>query len=131
MILALKYTLFAVLAMAVNLLTQMGASRLYHGTWELYTSLAAGTFTGLVVKYLLDKRYIFYYQTRSLSHDTSRFLLYSLMGLATTLIFWGLEIVFEFIFATPAMRYTGGALGLMVGYATKYQLDKRFVFTGD
>ena len=51
------------------------------------------------------------------------------MGIMTTVIFWGFEILFDYIFHTKAWRYAGGVLGLTIGYSIKYYLDKRFVFT--
>ncbi len=90
--------------------------------------MAAGTGVGLVVKYILDKRYIFRFRARNVVHDSRVFLLYALMGLATTAIFWGFEFGFHHIFASKEMRYLGGVIGLAIGYLTKYQLDKRFVF---
>lgn len=62
--------------------------------------------------------------------DGKKFILYSSMGVVTTLIFWGTELGFEFIFATKFMRYIGGIIGLTIGYTVKYHLDKRFVFMG-
>ena len=50
------------------------------------------------------------------------------MGVFTTLIFWSLEFGFTLLFQTKEMRYLGGIIGLAIGYFTKYQLDKRFVF---
>ena len=128
MALALKYTLFALLATLANLAAQAVVDRLYRGPWELWVAMAAGTLVGLVVKYILDKRYIFYYQTDSLAQDTGRFVLYSLMGVVTTLIFWGFEAGFDWAFGTQAMRYLGAVIGLAIGYFTKYHLDKRLVF---
>jgi hypothetical protein len=46
------------------------------------------------------------------------------------LIFWGFEFTFEYLFETKALRYLGGVIGLCIGYVVKYQLDKRYVFTG-
>ena len=83
---------------------------------------------GLVVKYILDKRYIFRFRARDAAHDGKTFVLYTLMGLATTLIFWGFEFGFDHIFETKEMRYLGGIIGLAIGYLTKYHLDKRYVF---
>lgn len=60
--------------------------------------------------------------------DGQKFFLYCFMGVFATLIFWGAELGFEFIFATKGMRYLGGVIGLCIGYWTKYNLDKRFVF---
>lgn len=87
-----------------------------------------GTGIGLVVKYVLDKRYIFMFRARDAAHDTRTFGLYALMGVATTVIFWGFELGFNHVFGSDHMRYVGGVLGLAIGYVTKYYLDKRFVF---
>ncbi|WP_201455256.1 GtrA family protein [Xanthomonas massiliensis] len=124
------YAAFAVFATLVNIGTQWTALRLLGGaTFAVYVAMAAGTATGLVAKYVLDKRWIFRFVTRSRSHDVSLFALYAVMGGATTLIFWGTELAFNHLFGSEAMRYVGAVLGLAVGYLTKYHLDKRFVFT--
>lgn len=53
--------------------------------------------------------------------------LYALMGLGTTCIFWGLETAF-YLLDFSGSQYLGGALGLAAGYTAKYFLDKTFVF---
>ena len=126
--LALKYAVFAGIAIAVNLAAQALVTFLYPGPFELYFSMAAGTLAGLAVKYLLDKRFIFYFKTTTLVDDGRRFLIYSFLGVFTTLIFWGFEVSFDFLFDSLAMRWLGALLGLILGYWTKYRLDKRFVF---
>ncbi|MBF0551006.1 MAG: GtrA family protein [Deltaproteobacteria bacterium] len=128
MSLVIKYALFAILATEVNILGQDITSRFYHGQYELYLSMFCGTMAGLVVKYVLDKKYIFCYKTNSLADDTRKFILYSAMGVITTLVFWGVEIGFDHLFGARYMRYLGGAIGLTIGYLVKYQLDKRLVF---
>jgi len=90
--------------------------------------MAIGTLNGLILKYFLDKRFIFNYQTNSKTEDAEKFFLYSLMGIVTTLIFWVVEISFDYFFKHPAAKYYGAVLGLTLGYIIKYQLDKRFVF---
>lgn len=122
------YIVFAALATAINICTQELAILLYKGEYSIALSILAGTATGLIVKYILDQKYIFRYKTLNLGHNTSTFLLYSLMGIATTVIFWGTELMFHYLFETKQMRYLGGILGLTIGYYTKYQLDKKFVF---
>lgn len=102
--------------------------RTYSGALAIPLSIFAGTGIGLVVKYILDKRYIFRFRARSAAHDGQTFLLYTVMGLATTAIFWGFEFSFHHLFDTKAMRYLGGVIGLAIGYLSKYHLDKRFVF---
>lgn len=125
---ALIYTIFAAIATAANILAQELSLRIYAAEFAVTLSILVGTAVGLVVKYGLDKKYIFQYQTQTLAHDTRTFYLYTLMGVATTVIFWGLEFGFDALFGSKEMRYLGGVIGLAIGYYIKYQLDKRFVF---
>jgi putative flippase GtrA len=53
------------------------------------------------------------------------------MGGVTTIIFWGFELSFYYFFESTLMKYVGGGLGLILGYISKYFLDKKFVFTSD
>jgi putative flippase GtrA len=126
--LAINYAIFALIATAANIGAQDLVIRTYSGAFGILASVIVGTGVGLVVKYILDKRYIFRFRARSVAHDTQTFALYTVMGLATTVIFWGFEFGFHHIFETKEMRYLGGVIGLAIGYLTKYHLDKRFVF---
>lgn len=123
------YALLAVIATVINIGTQDISIRIYDGPYGIFVSMLLGTGVGLVVKYILDKLYIFSFQAKSVAHDGQTFVLYALMGLVTTAIFWGFEFAFEYAFASKEMRYLGGAIGLAIGYVAKYALDKRFVFT--
>lgn len=126
--LALVYAVLALVATVVNIGTQDLAMWLYSGPFAIMLAMLAGTAAGLLVKYALDKRYIFRFRARDLGHDSRTFARYTLMGLATTAIFWGFELGFEHLFGSRGMRYLGAALGLALGYAAKYYLDKRYVF---
>ena len=126
--LAINYAFFALVATAANIGAQDLIIRTYNGAFAIVASVVVGTGVGLIVKYILDKRYIFRFRARSVAHDSQTFALYAGMGLATTLIFWGFEFGFYYIFETKEMRYLGGVIGLAIGYLTKYQLDKRYVF---
>ncbi len=128
MSLVLLYTVFAVIATLVNLLVQELSLLIYSDRFALYVAILAGTLAGLYTKFILDKRYIFRFQTEGLREHGKHFLLYSLMGVFTTMIFWGMELGFDYFFQTRLMRYVGAVLGLSIGYWVKYQLDKRFVF---
>lgn len=126
-----RYSAFAVIAVLVNLATQR---LVLAAPWPspgmgLAAAIAAGTLTGLVVKYLLDKRWIFFDSDTGLAAHGRKFVLYTTMGLVTTAIFWGSETLFWLVWRTDAMRELGAVLGLTVGYVTKYRLDKRFVFS--
>ena len=126
--LAIIYGILALIATAVNIGAQDLVIRSYSGTFDVLLSMVVGTGVGLIVKYILDKRYIFCFRARNAVHDGQTFALYALMGLATTVIFWGFEFGFHYIFATKEMRYLGGVIGLAIGYLAKYHLDKRYVF---
>lgn len=126
--LATLYTVFAIIATGANIGAQDVSIRLYTGKFDTLISVAVGTGIGLVVKYVLDKRYIFRFRARNAIHDGQTFALYTLMGLATTVIFWGFEFGFHQLFGTKEMRYLGGIIGLTIGYLAKYHLDKRYVF---
>ena len=87
-----------------------------------------GTLSGLVVKYVLDKKLIFYHVVENKKDDAKKFALYSLMGVFTTIIFWGTEIAFDARSQNPNAKYLGAVIGLSIGYIIKYFLDKKFVF---
>ena len=126
--LALVYAIIAVIAMMANLAVQALSVRLWSGIWQIEISVLAGTAVGLVVKYVLDKIYIFRFKADNAVHDAQTFILYTAMGVVTTLIFWGFEFAFYSAFDDKRMRYIGGLIGLTLGYWAKYHLDKRFVF---
>lgn len=126
--LAVKYSIFALIATAANIGTQDLVIRFYIGPFDILISVAVGTGVGLLLKYILDKRYIFRFRASNVVRDGQTFLLYSIMGIATTIIFWGFELGFQHLFNTRTMRYLGGIIGLGIGYLTKYHLDKRYVF---
>ena len=125
---AALYALFAASAAALNLATQWTVATLWPGGMRNIAALIAGTGAGLLLKYVLDRRWIFRFKPPRLWDDARRFLLYAATGVATTVLFWGIELAFIAVFGAPWARLAGGAAGLCVGYASKYTLDKRVVF---
>lgn len=126
--LPLTYAILAFIATCANIAAQDVSLRVYSGTWDVAVSVIVGTGTGLVTKYVLDKKYIFGFRARNAAHDGRTFALYTLTGIVTTLVFWGFEFGFDHLFATKAMRYLGAVIGLAIGYVMKYRLDRHFVF---
>ena len=126
--LALLYALFALIAIAVNIGCQALVIWIYKGVFAVQLSVLVGTAAGLPVKYVLEKRHIFGFESRNLAHDGRVFMLYTFMGVFTTALFWAIEYGFHVAFGTDTMRYLGGAIGLTIGNIIKYHLDKRFVF---
>lgn len=121
----LRYIIFAVISISINLLVQYFVLILID---LLYLAMLFGTFLGLVIKYFLDKKFIFSYRSKNKLDDSKIFFIYSFWGIFTTLVFWGFEIFFDFLFKNELAKYTGALLGLIVGYVLKYFLDKKFVF---
>lgn len=128
MSITVKYIIFAITSTLVNLLFQYISFSIYSGFLELYVAMFFGTIAGLILKYLLDKKFIFYHKSKNKQDEGRAFFLYSLMGLFTTLIFWGFEIGFDYLFENDSSKYIGAVIGLTIGYILKYFLDKRFVF---
>jgi len=125
---AVKYIIFAVISTFFNLVFQYLSFLIYSDIAVLYFAMLMGTLAGLIVKYVLDKRFIFYHEVKDKKDDAKKFALYSLMGVFTTIIFWGTEIAFDHLSQDPNAKYLGAVIGLSIGYVIKYFLDKKFVF---
>jgi putative flippase GtrA len=123
-----RYIAFALISTFVNLFLQFLSFKVYNGMGAIYLAMFLGTLSGLVVKYILDKKYIFFHESEGKKDDAKKFALYSFMGVFTTIIFWGVEVAFDAIYHTPEAKYIGGLIGLAIGYNLKYFLDKKFVF---
>lgn len=128
MILIFKYILFCIISILVNLLTQRVFLDFSIVEISYFFALALGSITGLLTKYFLDKNYIFIHYDNSFMGNSKQFTAYALNGVITTLIFWGTESLFLFIYATSLAREFGAVIGLSIGYYIKYKLDKRYVF---
>jgi putative flippase GtrA len=126
--LAVLYSIFALIAILVNIGCQALVIWIYKGGFAIQLSVLIGTAAGLPVKYVLEKRHIFDFKSKNLAHDGRVFMLYTFMGVFTTALFWGIEYGFHMAFKTDTMRYVGGGVGLTIGNIIKYHLDKRYVF---
>lgn len=127
--LILRYGAFAAIATAVNLAIQRAVLQFGEEGLVFAAAMGAGTIAGLVVKYLLDKRWIFYDLSAGVKDHGRKFTLYTAMGIVTTAIFWGSETAFWLIWRSDLMRELGAVIGLAIGYVVKYNLDRTFVFT--
>lgn len=123
----LRYVLFAVLATLANLLTQEATIRL-SPVAPLTLSILMGTAAGFVLKYMLDKKWVFDDSYDGHKQELQKITLYGAFSVLTTLIFWGFEIAFWSLWKTDFAKYSGAVLGLAVGYAAKFVLDRSFVF---
>lgn len=125
---AYKYSIFAVISTTLNLGMQWLTGQIYTGYYSLYISIFFGTVAGLLTKYYLDKKFIFFYYVENRIEDIHKFLFYTTTGILTTAIFWGFELVFHYFFQPEKSKYIGAVIGLSLGYYIKYLLDKKYVF---
>lgn len=128
------YCAFAAVAMTVNLSAQWIVLRMgllvphVPGFFVVTAATAVGTAAGLLLKYGLDKRFIFQDRTTGARAHARRFSLYAAGGLFTTAIPYGLELVARGFYPRGPAVLIAGAVGLIIGYAVKFRLDRRFVF---
>ena len=122
-----KYILFAILATTVNIFFQFLSILLIDHKYELYIAMLNGTILGMIVKYYLDKNFIFYYVKKEFNNKNI-FLLYIFTSIFTTIIFWAIELWFSYYVNINYSEYLGALVGLTLGYSLKYLLDKQLVF---
>lgn len=123
------YVLFAVLSIAVNLGVQGLAMAVVPGA-PLSFAMACGTGAGFATKYLLDKHFIFQDRSADRRDEARKVALYGFFGVFTTGLFWASEAGLFALVGTSAARNAGAVLGLILGYALKFILDRRYTFTG-
>lgn len=128
MMFLMKFCSCAIIAILINIIMQFLSLKLYEGDFSLYLAMSIGTFGGLFTKYFLDKTIIFNQETKNISEDGLQFMIYSILGVFTTIIFWGVEITFDYLLDSPSAKYIGAVVGLSIGYILKYFLDRRYVF---
>lgn len=124
-----RYVFFAIIATVANLATQRAVLHLVVFNASLSLAIGAGTVIGLVTKYILDKRLIFYDSDNSLRGNTVKFARYTFTGIFTTAIFWLTEVLFWLLWKSHFMREVGAIIGLSLGYFIKYRLDQKHVFS--
>jgi putative flippase GtrA len=121
----LLYVVFAGVATVANLAAQELFLRM---SGSLAVAILAGTVAGFATKYVLDKKWVFSDRYTTHRQELRKVTLYGAFSVATTLVFWLFEVAFWMAWRTDFAKYTGAVLGLAVGYAIKFVLDRTFVF---
>lgn len=119
------YAAFAALATLINLLVQNVVFFLYASEHAIYLAMPLGAVVGLVVKYVLDRTYIF---AAKRSASGAEFFKYAATGGALTAVFFVFEFSFWALTGSALWRDLGAVIGLTIGYFAKYHIDKRFIF---
>jgi putative flippase GtrA len=123
----IRYVLFAIVAGLANLAAQEAVVRLLPGA-VVMISVLAGTGVGFVVKYLLEKRWVFLDNYDGHAAEIRKIVVYGCFGVGTTLLFWGIELGAWAVWQTPEAKFIGAAIGLSLGNWIKYLLDRHYVF---
>lgn len=121
----LLYVVFAGVATVANLAAQEAFLRV---SGSLAVAILAGTAAGFATKYVLDKKWVFSDRYTTHRQELRKVTLYGAFSVVTTLVFWLFEVAFWMAWGTDFAKYTGAVLGLAVGYAIKFVLDRTFVF---
>ena len=123
-----KYCFFAILATLVNLYVQRLILNIENSFTFLLYAIFCGTLIGLLIKFILDKYFIFFNYEKKIKDNSKMFLKYTILGIFTTIVFWAIESVFWLIWQTEMMREIGAIIGLTIGYILKFGLDRKYVF---
>ena len=75
------------------------------------------TLVGLVIKYVLDKKYIFYYRTKTQTENAKKFIFILLYGSIYNFNILCSEILFDKLFEHDMSKYAGAIIGLSIGYS--------------
>ena len=126
--LAARYIAFAVIATLANFLGQAAVLSFVKISFGLEISVASGTIIGFLVKYVLDKKFIFFNQVESAAQESAQIMLYGFTAIFTTLLFWSFELGAVAVWHNAAAKYSGATVGLAIGYCAKFLLDRKFVF---
>jgi putative flippase GtrA len=123
----MRYVSNILISSLLNLASQEAVVRLVPLA-PLMASVLTGTMVGFLVKYLLDKRWIFLDSFADPAAELGKITVYGIVSIGTTLLFWASELGFWYLWQTIEAKYLGAALGLSIGNWIKYLLDKRYVF---
>lgn len=108
--------------------TQLSSVQFYNFESIFIIQLLLGTVTGFIFKFIVDKFVIFKNAYTGIKHTTKQIIIYTLFAVITTLIFWGFEISFKYLFQFLNRDLIGGFIGLIIGYTIKFILDRKYVF---
>jgi putative flippase GtrA len=123
----IRYIVFAIVAGSTNIGAQEAFVRVVPLA-PIMASIVSGTVLGFFVKYLLEKRWVFLDEYDGHFAEARKIVLYGVLGVGTTALFWAIELGFWYSSETPAAKYVGAAIGLSLANWIKFHLSKRYVF---
>lgn len=132
----IRYLIFAAIAIALNMLVFSAAKFILEQLFNYpdfaviikYTAKLMGIASGFMLKYILDKKYVFNDSKGTLQEEAQKVGIYGLLSIFTTLLLFVISEGVERIIDWKYEVYAGWLIGLIIGYLLKYFLDKRFVF---
>lgn len=119
------YVICIIVSSVFNYIAQEG----WYYFWpQVVIAMFFGTGVGLVVKYLLVKKYAFAFKPQNRQHEAKIFFIYGVLGAVVTFLFWGIELVFHYWVPIPAARQIGTVVGLVICSYVKFIMDRDYVF---
>ena len=122
----IKYILFAIFATIANLLTQRIILSFFQTTFFLL-AIFLGTLVGLIIKFFLDKTFIFFDKSK-ISKKLGKSLVFILQMGFFQQLFLGNRVYILDNLENRKHEEIGAVIGLSIGYIIKYKLDKKYVF---
>ena len=138
------YITFAVISIIINTSTQLIVQTVYnHIDWmmidrEVFKNVTYGfvfkiliaTGVAFIFKYIIDKAIVFEVNgvLDSKRMKIRQFGFYMLFSFITTLVFWGIVLIFKMAFKDQWAELVGTVTGLSVGYTIKFFLDSKIAF---
>jgi putative flippase GtrA len=123
----IRYVVFAMVAGSTNI----GAQEIFVRAAPMapiMASIFSGTVLGFFVKYLLEKHWIFFDEYGGHVAEARKIVLYGVLGVGTTALFWAIELGFWYSLQTAEAKYIGATIGLTLANWIKFHLSKRYVF---
>lgn len=122
-----KYSFISFISILFNVIAQFIFTKLFYYNYNFLIEMFLGSISGVTVKIILDRTYIFYYMNEKSIGNILRFVVYSFFEIISILLFIILEVIFNFFIPIPFSRYLGVIIGLSIGYSIKYHFDKRYI----
>jgi putative flippase GtrA len=130
------YLVFAALTIALNLgvftfckwFLEKNITAEKYQIYIKYFSKLAGIAAGFVVKYALDKIYVFDDISQNVAEEVKKVGIYGLFSVFTTVLLFLISEVIERNVNWKHKTHIAWLIGLIVGYVIKFFLDKTFVF---
>ena len=79
------YVFIAILSAVINITFQIISLWIYNDVYSIELSILVGTIFGMPPRYILEKKYVFVFESLNALHDSKLFFLYAFFAIFTSL----------------------------------------------